>query len=172
MDKNDLILNFNVKGQLIYYQEKNKAAADSMKYLYAKFSFSREWDISPKYALFYGSDKTSLPIEVQLENDGCYVPQEVIKPPRFYVSVYCANAVKRITTEKQAVSVLAGGYAGDTAQSLPSQGNTISIHTPADETKITQFRNNGGVAEFTSDGTDWQQLKGVSDIGRLDMIDF
>ena len=172
MDKNVLTLEFSVRGQMIYYQEKNKAAAGSNNYLYAKFNFSRDWDITPKYAQFYGTDKNSLPIEVQLENNGCYVPQEIIKSPRFYVSVYCADAVKRITTELQAVSVLSSGYAEDAAQSLPPPPNTIPIHTPADETKIMQFRNNNGIAEFTSDGIDWQQLKGVGDMGRLDMIDF
>ena len=172
MDKTSLILEFNVRGQLIYYQEKNNAAADSVRYLYAKFTFSRDWDINPKYARFYGADKNALPIEVQLKNDGCYVPSEIIKSPRFYVSVYCANEVKRITTERQAVSVISSGYAEDTAHPLPPGVNTIPVHTPADGTKITQFRNNDGVAEFTSDGIEWQQLKGVGDIGRLNMIDF
>ena len=172
MDKTILILEFNIRGQLIYYQEKNKTVADSIRYLYAKFNFSRDWDINPKYARFYGSDKKSLPIEVQLKNDGCYVPAEVIKPPRFYISLYCANAVKRITTELQAVSVLSSGYAEDSTKPLPPGINTIPIHTLADDSKIIQFRNNGGIAEFTADGETWQQLKGVGDIGRFDMIDF
>jgi len=172
MGKNILTLEFSVKGQMIYYQEKYKAVAGSSNYLYAKFSFSRDWDINPKYANFYSSDKNSVPVEVQLKNDGCYVPQELIQSPRFYVSVSRANAVKRITTELQAVFVLSSGYVKDITQPFTPDLNTISIHTPADETKIIQFRNNNGVAEFTSDGVEWQQLKGVSDIGRLDMIDF
>ena len=172
MDKTILILEFNIRGQLIYYQEKNKTVADSIKYLYAKFNFSRDWDISPKYVRFYGSDRKSLPIEVQLKNDGCYVPPEIIKSPRFYVSLYCANETKRITTELQSVSVISSGYADDTVQPLPPSPNTIPIHTLADDSKIIQFRNKNGIAEFTADGEVWQQLKGVGDIGRLDMIDF
>ena len=163
MDKSILTLEFNVRGQLIYYQEENKTVADSIRYLYAKFDFSRDWDINPKYARFYCSNKKSLPDEVQLKNGGCYVPPEIIKFPRFYVSLYCANAVKRITTELQAVSVISSGYAEDTASPLPPGINTIPIHTPANDSKITQFRNNGGVVEFTANGENWTAVTNKGD---------
>jgi len=115
------VLNFTVNGQKIYFDEKNKTVADSRQYLYAAFEFSGEWQ-NPKIALFSAikpdrtgktgrKSKSIKPTAVELdENDGCYVPSNVIKSPGFYVSAYCADGEKFITADKRKVNVSPSGY--------------------------------------------------------------
>lgn len=116
---NALTLEFNVDGQKIYYDEKNKTVADSRQYLYTAFYFSDEWK-SPKFALFSAEINTENPIVVQLdENDGCYAPSEIIKAPGFYVSVYCAYGERLITADKRQVSVSPSGYSNKSVPPVP-----------------------------------------------------
>ncbi|MCL2816222.1 MAG: hypothetical protein FWD23_16640 [Oscillospiraceae bacterium] len=118
---NLLVLEFTVDGQKIYYDEKNKTVADSKQYLCAVFNFSGEWQ-NPKFALFSSGKKSKVPIAVKLdENDGCYVPHEVIKSPGFYVSAYCADDEKLITADKRWVNVSPSGYSGKITQIIPEE---------------------------------------------------
>jgi len=121
---NLLTIEFTVNGQRIYFEEKNKVVADSRQYLYAVFNFSSEWK-NPIFALFSTDANTNKSIGVQLdENNGCYVPFEVIKAPGFYVSVYCVDGEKFITADKRKVNVSQSGYSSDGVTWLPLGNGT------------------------------------------------
>ena len=154
----NLEINFDVQNQSIYYIEKNKVVSDSSQYLYAQFKFSDDW-FNPKYALFYANDQSE-PMQIQLdENDGCYVPPDIIKPPFFYVSVYCSDGAKQITTEKQKVKVQASGFTGDLKH--------IIVQTPTGESRVMLIRQADGVFEYTSDGENWHSIDAKIDADKF-----
>ena len=174
MNKANLTLNFTVSGQRIYYHEHFNVVADSVNYLYVKFKFSVDWKTDPKYALFYGSDKTAPPVEVLLVNNTCYVPWEIIRSPYFFISLYTSNENKRITTELFKIPVLQSGYSKDTVSpAFPNPANSISVHSLAGEGQILQIRQAAnGAVELSKDGENWEYIKGMADEATINMIDF
>ena len=95
-------LTFQVEKQQIYRTDQAHPVADSKNYLTASFSFSEEWT-GTKTAIFTG-DK---PYTLQLTENACVVPWEVIKAPGFWVSVYCGD---RVTANRAQVYVEESGY--------------------------------------------------------------
>ena len=93
---------FQVEKQQIYRTDQAHPVADSKNYLTASFSFSEEWT-GTKTAIFTG-DK---PYTLQLTENACVVPWEVIKAPGFWVSVYCGD---RVTANRAQVYVEESGY--------------------------------------------------------------
>ena len=174
MNNANMILTFTVSGQRIYYYENFNIVADSINYLYVKFKFSSDWRINPKYALFYSSDKNAPPVEVQLVNNSCYAPSEIIRSPCFFISMYAATENRRITTELFKIPVLQSGYSANTVQPVfPTPENTISIHSPAGEGQIIQLRQAvNGAVEITKDGEEWEYIKGMADEAIINVIDF
>lgn len=104
------MLEFEVKNQKIKRTDNSEVVADSKNYLKAHFTLSDEW-VGDITAIFgYGNDYYS----VLLENGGCIVPWEVIKPYGFSVSVVCGD---RITADCTIVKVEKSGYVeGETPQ--------------------------------------------------------
>lgn len=173
MSNVNLPLNFTVSGQRIYHYDRFNVVADSINYLYLKFKFSVGWRTEPKYALFYGVDRDTPPVEVLLENDGCFVPPEIIRSPCFHVSLYAANEHRRITTELFKIPVLQSGFSADTVQPIPNPVNSISVHSPAGEGQIIQMRQAAnGAVEITKDGEDWEYVKGMADEAIVNITDF
>jgi hypothetical protein len=118
-----LTLNFDVKNQIIYYDEQNQTVADSINYLRCRFTFTNDWN-NNKYCVFYGSENEDKPISVPLvlEQDGgyyCIAPFEVIKPPFFKLSVYCEENDVLITSSIQKVYVKPSGYSEDAKEPEP-----------------------------------------------------
>ena len=104
-----MILNFDVKKQIITRTDQNQVVANSKNYLKAKFSFTEEWQ-GKKTALFKHKSQ-NLVYELWLdENDTCFVPWEVIKSGSFFVSVVCGEL---ITTSNACVDVDDSGFNGD-----------------------------------------------------------
>lgn len=93
---------FNVNKQLIQRTDCEIPVANSENYLFAKFSFSEEWQ-GTKTAIF--NNGTAYP--VILEENRCLVPWEVITANGFSVSVFCGN---RITANTAYVMVIPSGY--------------------------------------------------------------
>lgn len=93
---------FDVNKQLIQRTDSEIPVANSENYLFAKFSFSEEWQ-GTKTAIFNNGTAYS----VILENDSCLVPWEVITANGFSVSVFCGN---RITANTAYVMVIPSGY--------------------------------------------------------------
>ena len=93
---------FQVEKQQIYRTDQAHPVADSKNYLTASFSFSEEWT-GTKTAIFT-ADK---PYTLQLKENACVVPWEVIKAPGFWVSVYCGD---RVTANRAQVYVEESGY--------------------------------------------------------------
>ena len=110
-----MILDFNIKNQqLSKHRNQNDlfVAADSKKYLVARFNFqTKDWKDGLKCALFTHQGKTYKRL---LGTDGlasneCYVSPEVIQAPGFTVSC-CCDGEGLITTNKVEVGVEESGY--------------------------------------------------------------
>jgi len=153
-----LTIKFDVINQIIYYLEENEIVADSLQYLYAQFSFTGDW-INPIYALFY-TGVGSTPVQIQLDNDnGCLVPAEMIKPPHFYVSLYCGGKIKLITTKKQKVNVKPSGYSDKPVPPMPPYPAQLFVRTPEGDKQILELRENDGHFEYTTDGENWKRIE-------------
>jgi hypothetical protein len=113
-------------------------------------------------------------VEICLADNGCFAPQEILHAPCFFISVYAANAHRRITTDLFKFPVLQSGYTKDTVQPLCSHSeNSVSLHSPAGEGQIRQIRQAAnGAVEITKDGVEWEYMKGVADEALINVIDF
>jgi len=78
-------LQFKVINQVIYRPDSNIPASDSIGYLYAKFTFTQDWDGLKKTAIF--KSPTNECYSVILIDDECLVPHETIKFGDLKVSV-------------------------------------------------------------------------------------
>lgn len=93
-----------------------RVVSDSIKYLKVKFCFDSSWEGYAKTALFCAEGGTALGVtllkgnNLYLGDDVCYVPQEVIKAPRFSLSVFGVKGESLITSEKIWVEVTQSGY--------------------------------------------------------------
>lgn len=108
------MLEFCVKNQIITRNDSFSVVADSKNYLEASFEFTEEWQDSI-VAVFGGSDGSF--VDVVLENGSCKVPWEVIKAPRFTVSVFCGDLV---TANVAVVEVERSGYCQGDAPKPPT----------------------------------------------------
>jgi len=98
------ILEFSVNDQHIRIP-RTVVVADSRDYLTARFTFNETWRDLTKTAVFQGADGQAY--YMLLEDDCCRVPEEVIQPTRFLVSVFGGD---RLTTDRAMVEVEASGF--------------------------------------------------------------
>lgn len=165
---NMMVLDFTVTNQTISFNERRQVVADSVNFLYAKFTFSEEWDIADsKVAVFYKTDTGGRPLhpayEVTLAGDGCTFPSAVIKPPVMWVSVYCMNAAKQklITANMQPVSVIPSGFGENSILPLPP--DLSGVNTAVGSTTVQLVRDNAGVFEYSTDsGATWKPIQARS----------
>ena len=94
------LLSFNINAQRIEKDPKcdfTCLVAGTRNYLKAYFTFSSEWQDCEKVAVFWrGNDEYA----VRLENNMCYIPNEVLMGATFKVSVIGQNEKYRITTNR------------------------------------------------------------------------
>ena len=81
---------FSIKEQTLLYHKRGPVIAYSQDYLYAKFSFSQDWDNTKKYAVF---TRGYPPIVQEIDEAGtCVVPWEVlVGKGEFTVTVFATN---------------------------------------------------------------------------------
>ncbi len=103
------ILEFIVDDQFIRAPHYT-VVADSKDYLVARFSFSPQWQGLVKTAVFQAADGKAY--YVVLDKDTCPIPQEVIQPTRFLVSVFGGD---RLTADRAMVEVAASGFTANGA---------------------------------------------------------
>lgn len=124
-----------VNGQSLFVKNP-EIVEESVKYLRAAFSFSKDWKGYSKAAIFKGVEGE--PKEVILEEasnlyagDGeFFVPHEVIKSPKFYVSLVGYKDDSKITTESIGIEVKVSGA---------SEGIEPSEPTPDAFSQISQM---------------------------------
>ena len=148
-----MILDFEVKNQIISRKDKNRVVADSQNYLYAHFSFSEDWNGTVKTAVFKSEEHGTY--NVILEDDKCLVPAEVLKSGcTMFISVFGGSL---ITANKCYINVEESGLEnGQTPQPpTPDVYETVLDALQKAECKVTDVKVNGGsvvndkVAEIT-----------------------
>ena len=101
-----MILQFNVINQKIVRTDDNYIVANSQYYLQMDFQFTRDWDDAIKIITFRnGQDNPS----IELKDDSCVVPWEVIKVPAFTFSIVGKKDATIITTDVVKVIVKPSG---------------------------------------------------------------
>lgn len=104
-----MILNLHIIGQKIYCDEAPFLATESKNYLKCEFEFSTDWEGCIKTAIFRGV--TGVPYCIEIEDDACTVPHEVLRGNVFLISVFGILDDKRITTNTVDIYVKDSGYA-------------------------------------------------------------
>ncbi len=95
----------------------NLTVSDSVKFDTVKFTFPDSWNGYTKTAVFKTEDGEILNVVLEADNplclndNECYIPYEVIKSPRFYLSVFGVFGDSIATTTQVEVPVLQSGYA-------------------------------------------------------------
>lgn len=95
----------------------SQTVSDAVKHRTVEFLFPPSWQEYQKTAVFSADDVE--PINILLDSDNelcvtenqCYIPFEVLKGDRFYVSVFGVKGESLATTTKIAVEVKESGYA-------------------------------------------------------------
>lgn len=103
----------------------NNTVADSVLFEKIRFHFPDSWNGYTKTAVFRNGDTV---ISVILNGDErictaeneCYIPHEVIKVPRFTVSLFGTNEKSRVTSARAVVRVTESGYEKGDASSAPT----------------------------------------------------
>lgn len=109
-------INFSVNGQTLTRLDSQEIVACVSKkdFLIANFSLnSLEWKDPVIYALFSYENKTYKKIlgaEEGCNWNECYVPIEVLKAPRFMISLYTSEG---LTSTRAKVPVSPSGYVGN-----------------------------------------------------------
>lgn len=116
--------------------------SDSVNFEKIKFDFPEKWGGYIKTAVFrHGEDKLSVILDAQ--NDlcydcyACYVPHEVIKYPKFTVSVFGIMGNSRITSKEAAISVIQSGYGEGDKPSKPTTSEYEQLINLAHKTEQT-----------------------------------
>lgn len=81
------MLEFSVSNQLLSRLDGEQVVSGSRNYLECQFQFSEDWTGLKKVAVF-GHGQVEKAIGVELEEDKCRVPHEVIEPYGFQVTLY------------------------------------------------------------------------------------
>lgn len=106
------MLEFSISNQLLSRLEATQVVSGSQNYLECRFQFSEDWDGLKKVAVF-GHSTVENPIGVELEEDVCRVPHEVIEPYGFQVTVLGSGGVDgeytHVPTNVVTVEVVASG---------------------------------------------------------------
>lgn len=137
-----MILEFEVKNQIISRTDKSRVVADSQNYLYAHFTFTDDWDGKVKTAVFKcEEDKTAY--NVILDNDSCLVPAEVLKSDKtLFISVFGGDV---ITANKVYIPVEESGLENGTTPQPPTPDvyETVIDALKKAECKVNDVKVNG-----------------------------
>lgn len=102
-----MTLEFNIINQKITSPNNNYyVVADSVNYLKIDFNFTQDWQDFGKLVTFRNGQQV---ITIQLKDDSCIVPWEVIKTPSFIFSIVGSKDGIVITTDTMKVIVRASG---------------------------------------------------------------
>ncbi len=119
----------------------NKPISDSVKFHTIEFDFPESWDGYLKTAIFAFGDETPISVlfkdgnELYLGENKCYIPHEVLKAPRFSVSVYGMLGDSVATTAKAYVEVIESGFSEGVAPTDPTPSVYQQLVHLTDETK-------------------------------------
>lgn len=137
LTNNRMVLDFQVNKQTLERIDNNRPVANSKNYLYAKFTFTADWENTEKIATFkWGDIMVVSPLD---ENNTCKVANDVIKASGFYVMVRgeINNEVVMITSSPKYVGV---------TDTLMSEGSEAPIRYI--NTNTLDFTKNGDLIEL------------------------
>lgn len=112
-----MLIIFSVDDQKITHDLKGQLVAGSVDIVQAAFKFDSSWDELDKIVVFTSS-ACPKPVPVQFADEAFYIPKDVLKPGKLYVSVvgFGLDGRKK-TTQKwdimQAITVQKCGDGGD-----------------------------------------------------------
>ena len=136
--QNSMILEFEVNKQTLKRVDKLKPVANSKGYLYAHFKFDNDWIGARKEAIFSYNDYY---IHTKIDDANiCEILKEVIKAPKFGITIRGYLDDRIITTNMEYISVL-DTFAGEGEEPLirnvvskslvvRKEGDTIYIDLP------------------------------------------
>lgn len=150
---------FRVRNQQIERLESNLVVSGSKNYLYAKFTFTKEWNGLTKTAVFKREEDEEGYLVV-LNNDVALIPWEVLQNEGiFYVSVFGGDL---ITVNKARVVVEESGYVdgGQPSDPTPDVYTQLTTHIDTKQDKLTA----GYGIDITSDSVISSTIKKVSQL--------
>lgn len=112
------MLEFSVSNQLLSRLDSAEVMSGSQNYLNCRFQFSEDWEGLKKVAVF-GHGEVDEPIGVELEEDACAVPHEVIKPYGFQLALYGSGGAE------------GGGYTH-----VPTNVVTVEVNRSGEEEEL------------------------------------
>ena len=119
----------------------NGTVSDGINFEKVKFKFPSSWEGYAKTAVF-SDDNAVYSVVLQPENhlcineNECYIPFEVLKPPMFYLSVFGVKGDSRATTKSVGVGVAQSGYAEGKKPSTPTLSEYEQLVNLATQTKL------------------------------------
>ena len=163
-----MLIIFSVNDQKITHDMKGQLVAGSVDIVQAAFKFDSSWDELDKIVVFTSS-ACPKPVQVQFADEAFYIPKDVLKPGKLYVSVvgFGLDGRKK-TTQKwdimQAITVQKCGDGGDCdllrylaqgqvadgkvakdeeVKDIPPDNKVVNIEVP---TKTSALENDSGYA--------------------------
>lgn len=163
-----MLIIFSVNDQKITHDLKGQLVAGSVDIVQAAFKFDSSWDELDKIVVFTSS-ACPKPVPVQFADEAFYIPKDVLKPGKLYVSVvgFGLDGRKK-TTQKwdimQAITVQNCGDGGDCdllrylaqgqvadgkvakdeeVKDIPPDNKVVNIEVP---TKTSALENDSGYA--------------------------
>lgn len=163
-----MLIIFSVNDQKITHDLKGQLVAGSVDIVQAAFKFDSSWDELDKIVVFTSS-ACPKPVPVQFADEAFYIPKDVLKPGKLYVSVvgFGLDGRKK-TTQKwdimQAITVQKCGDGGDCdllrylaqgqvadgkvakdeeVKDIPPDNKVVNIEVP---TKTSTLENDSGYA--------------------------
>ncbi len=115
--------------------------SDGVMHRTVQFLFPKKWDSYQKTAVFSadGVEPINILLDAQnrlcVDENQCYIPFEVLKGDRFYVSVFGVKGDSLATTTKIAINVKMSGYALGDIPSDPTPSQYQQIIDLTEETK-------------------------------------
>ena len=109
---------FDVQNQIITRLDSNYIVEKSQEYLIAKFKFTDDWQNTQKFIIF---ETDNDPVRMEIINDECVIPSQVIIYPNFQFSIKgigISNSNYVITTNLKNISILKTGF-GNGVSPLP-----------------------------------------------------
>lgn len=132
-----MLIIFSVNDQKITHDLKGQLVAGSVDIVQAAFKFDSSWDELDKIVVFTSS-ACPKPVPVQFADEAFYIPKDVLKPGKLYVSVvgFGLDGRKK-TTQKwdimQAITVQKCGADGDLA---PLGAAAVDIATDSEVSEM------------------------------------
>lgn len=134
---------FKVKNQIISRLDNVPLVEESKKYVTANFDFSKDWEGYNK-TITFRSDKGT-PFNVELKDNKCLVPWEVLFAPHFSLSAFGTDSDNTlITTNEIEIKILESGF--DENGQVPGTPTPTQweIYKQEIEDIIEDFKESGG----------------------------